>query len=171
MIVCETERLTIRFLTLDDAPFIVRLLNDPDFIRYIGDREVRTDDQATRYLRDGPLASYEQHGFGLNLVALRASGEPLGICGLLKRPELDHPDLGFAMMPQSRRTGYTEEASRGILQVAFESQSVESVLAITKPENAASARLLKKIGFRFVEEIDYHDEPTSLFQLAPAERS
>jgi RimJ/RimL family protein N-acetyltransferase len=95
-----TERLELVHLTLEDAPFILELVNDPAWLRFIGDRGVRTLAQAEAYLQDGPLASYATHGFGLYLVRRKSDGAPLGMCGLLKRPSLPQPDIGFAYLPQ-----------------------------------------------------------------------
>ena len=89
----QTDRLIVRPITLDDAPFILTLLNEPSFLRYIGDKKVRTAQDATQYILNGPVASYERHGFGLCLVELKETHTPIGICGLLKREELPDPDI------------------------------------------------------------------------------
>ena len=99
MIVLETERLILRRLTPDDAPFILTLLNEPSFLRYIGDKNVRNLDDARNYILTGPVASYEKHGFGLYLVELRESQTPIGLCGVIRREELPAPDIGFALLP------------------------------------------------------------------------
>src|SRR5690554_3626434 len=106
MLICETARLVLRRLTLDDAPFILTQLNEPSFIQFIADRGVRTLDDARRYLEIGPLASYAQHGHGLWLAALKDSQAPIGLCGLLRRDNLDAPDLGYALLPAFWGQGY-----------------------------------------------------------------
>lgn len=95
----ETPRLRIRRLTLEDAPFVFELVNTPDFLRYIGDKQVRDLPGAERYLTEGPLASYDRHGFGLYVVVDGGTGSPMGFCGLVKRDTLEHPDLGYAFLP------------------------------------------------------------------------
>ncbi len=149
MIVLTSERLILRRLTLDDAEFIVRLLNDPDFVRFIGDRGVRTPDDARRYLRDGPLRSYEIHGFGLWAVELAATREPLGMSGLLKRDALDDVEVGFAFLPQARRQGYAFEAARAVLDYGRDVHGLGRIVAITSPDNQASIGLLERLGLRF----------------------
>jgi ribosomal-protein-alanine N-acetyltransferase len=144
-----TARLRIRPLQFEDAAFIVTLLNDPAFIRNIGDREVRNDNDARSYLAAGPLASYARHGFGLCAVELAAGGAPIGICGLLQREELAAPDIGFAFLPEYRGQGYAFEAAAAVLADAHTRLSFESVLAIVNPDNAPSIRLLEKLGFVF----------------------
>jgi RimJ/RimL family protein N-acetyltransferase len=144
-----TARLRIRPLQFEDAPFIVALLNDPAFIRNIGDRDVRTEQDARSYLAAAPLASYTRHGFGLCAVELAASGTAIGICGLLQREELAAPDIGFAFLPEYRAQGYALEAAAAVLADAHARLSLESVLAIVNPDNAASIRLLEKLGFVF----------------------
>lgn len=149
VLVLETDRLTLRRLSTDDAPFIVELLNEPSFLRYIGDKGVRTEADACRYLEAGPLASYERFGFGLYQVDLKESGEPIGMCGLLKRDWLQDADIGFAFLPQFWAKGYAFEAATGVLVHARDALGLERVVAITSPDNVASMALLAKLGFRF----------------------
>src|SRR5205809_1402527 len=104
--ILETDRLQLRLLSVDDAEFILRLLNEPSFIQNIGDRGVRTLDDARAYITNGPIASYEKHGFGLLLVQLKTTGTPIGICGLLKRDALPEPDIGYALLPEFWSNGY-----------------------------------------------------------------
>src|SRR5215218_1537914 len=105
MTILETERLRLRPFTTDDAPFIVELVNEPSFLRYIGDKKVRSLEDARQYLLSGPLASYERNGFGPNCVELKEQGTPIGMSGLLKRDELPDPDIGFAYLPDFRKKG------------------------------------------------------------------
>jgi RimJ/RimL family protein N-acetyltransferase len=145
----ETRRLVLRPLTADDAGFILELLNDPAFLRYVGDKGVRTHADACRYIETGPVASYEHHGFGLLRVELRDAGEPIGICGLLKRDSLPEPDIGFALLPRHRAKGYAFESASAVLAHARDTLGLKRVLAIASPDNAASIELLEGLGFRF----------------------
>jgi ribosomal-protein-alanine N-acetyltransferase len=147
--VIETSRLRLRRMSEADAAFIHRLVNDPSFIRNIGDKGVRTLEDARRYIRDGPRASYARHGFGLNLVELKTTGAPAGMCGLLKRDVLEHPDIGYAFVPEYWGAGYAGEAAEAVRAWARRDLGVRRVLAIVSPDNAASIRLLEKIGFSF----------------------
>ena len=158
MVVLTTARLIVRALTLDDAPFIAVLLNDPAFIRNIGDRGVRTAVEARAYLTAGPLASYAQHGLGLCAVTLAATGEPIGICGLLTRAELPGPDLGFAFLPQFRAQGYAFETASAVMADARARLGLEALFAIVNPENGASIRLLARLGFEFERTIQMPGE-------------
>lgn len=143
-----TARLRIRELTPADAPFILALLNDPDFIRNIGDRNVRTPDDARRYIEAGPMASYARHGFGLCLVQT-IDGEAIGICGVLKRDELPAPDIGFAFLPAYRSQGYALEAATAVLTYVRDVLRMPRLLAIVNPANQASIRLLERLGLAF----------------------
>lgn len=143
----ETDRLVVRRLSLADAPFIAELVNEPGWLRFIGDRGVRSLPDAERYLRDGPLASYAAHGHGLYHVALR-SGEPVGICGVLRREGLDAPDLGYAILERHAGNGYATEAARATLAHARDDLGLSRVLAITDEDNLASQRVLEKAGMR-----------------------
>ena len=145
-IVLQTERLTLRHLTDGDAAFILALLNDPAFLQYIGDKGVRTEDDARRYIADGPVASYAKNGFGLYHVSLTATGEAVGMCGLVSRPVLTGPDIGYAMLPRFRSMGYATEAARAVLQHAQQRLGYGEVLAIVSLNNEESKKLLRKIG-------------------------
>jgi len=148
MKVLETDRLIPRHLSTDDVEFILELLNDPSFIRFIGDKGVRTVDDACNYILNGPVASYKQFGFGLYATELKETNTPIGICGILKRDTLPHPDIGFAFLPQYWNQGYAFESADAVMKHARE-LGVDRVLAITTPDNEASAKLLGKIGLRF----------------------
>ena len=149
MKVIETDRLILRHLSTADVEFVLQLLNEPSFIRYIGDKQVRTLDDARAYVLDGPIKSYATYGFGLNLVELKPDRTPIGICGLLKRDTLPDPDVGFAFLPGYWNQGYAFEAAAAVMKHARENLGVDRILAITVPDNNASAKLLTKIGFRF----------------------
>jgi RimJ/RimL family protein N-acetyltransferase len=143
------SRVVLRRLTLADAPFILELLNDPDFIANIADRHVRTLEDAERYLVAGPLEMYDRLGYGLWCVELRTTGTPIGICGLLKRDWLEDVDLGFALLPDFRARGYALDAARIALARASEVYAVPRVVAIVSRGNERSERLLAKLGMAF----------------------
>ncbi len=147
--VLTTNRLTLRRLSPDDADFIVELLNDPAFIRFIGDKRVRNAADAREYILEGPVASYQRNGFGLWLVELKDSGLPVGMCGLLKRDSLPDVDIGFAFLPAYRSQGYAFEAASAVLHYGRTELGLKRIVAITDPENADSIRVLGKIGMRF----------------------
>ena len=145
----ETERLILRHFNPNDAPFILALLNEPSFLRYIGDKKVRTLDDARQYILNGPVATYARHGFGLYQVELKEAHTPIGMCGLLKREELPHPDIGFALLPDFWNKGFGYEAAAAVLKDARERLQLDRLLAIVNPDNEASIRLLEKLGFNF----------------------
>jgi ribosomal-protein-alanine N-acetyltransferase len=145
--VVETPRLVLRRFNTGDAAFALRLLNERSFLENIGDRGVRTLEQAVRYLEDGPIASYARHGHGLNLVALRDSQQPIGMCGLLKREALPDVDIGYAFLPEFWSKGYARESVAAVLAIARTSMGLKRVAAIVSPGNAPSIRLLEEFGF------------------------
>ncbi|HSM16343.1 MAG TPA: GNAT family N-acetyltransferase [Gemmatimonadales bacterium] len=149
MSVLETERLTLRRLSMDDAEFILALLTDPTFLKYVGDKGVRTIADASDYILSGPIASYQQFGFGLYLVVLKGDGSPIGMCGLLKRESLPDVDIGFAFLPRYRSRGYAYEAAAAVLAYARAQLGLGRIVAITVPNNTGSIRILEKIGLRF----------------------
>lgn len=145
-LILETERLRLHELADSDAGFIVELLNDPDFLRFIGDRQVRTHQDALRYLAEGPRASYAANRFGLWRVQRREDGAVVGMCGLLRRETLPHPDIGYAYLPAFRGQGYAVEAGAAVLRHGFETLALPRILAIVTDANAGSVRVLEKLG-------------------------
>jgi RimJ/RimL family protein N-acetyltransferase len=149
----ETARLSLRRLELHDASFMLELLNEPTFIRFIGDKGVRSIMDACDYLEKGPIGSYRRFGFGLYLTSLRASGEPIGICGLVKRDALQDIDVGFALMPQFSGFGYATESAAAVLAYGRREFGLQRIVGITDPDNHASIAVLRKIGLRFERDI------------------
>ncbi|MEP7262350.1 MAG: GNAT family N-acetyltransferase [Usitatibacter sp.] len=152
-VVFETPRLRLRFFELSDAPFVLALVNDPDWIRNIGDRGVRTVDQTRGYLERGPIAMYTRLGFGLYLVELKEGGMPVGMCGLIKRDSLPDVDIGFAFMPAWRGKGYAYEAALASRDYGVLALGLKRIVGITAPDNDASGKLLLKLGFKYEETI------------------
>ena len=144
----ETERLAVRPIELDDADFMLAMLTDPGFLAQIGDRGVRTLGDAEDYIRDRVLASYEEHGFGMYLVELKDSDEPIGTVGFVRREGLNAPDIGFAFLEEHTGQGYGQEAARALIDWGRQALKLGPLLAITAPHNAASAALLRTLGFR-----------------------
>jgi ribosomal-protein-alanine N-acetyltransferase len=143
----NSPRLILRELNPDDAPFILELLNEADFLRFIGDKGVRNLAGAREYIRKGPVDSYVRNGFGLYAACLR-DGSALGICGLVKRDGLSAPDLGFAFLARHRCKGYALESSQAVLERARKVLKLQRILAITTPDNHASIAVLGKAGFK-----------------------
>lgn len=148
MEILQTTRLRLRAITPDDAPFYLELLNDPAFIEHIGDRGIRTLDEARRAVAEGPAAMQEARGHSLYVVELKETGAPIGMSGLIKRDTLDDVDIGYAFLPQYRGCGYAFEAGQAVLAYA-PTIGLKRVVAITKPRNIASNQLLLKLGLRF----------------------
>ena len=149
MTVLETERLILRHFKTDDAPFILALLNEPSFLYYIGDKKVRTLEDARQYILNGPVVTYERHGFGLYQVELKDTHTPVGMSGLLKRAELPQPDIGFAFLPDFWNKGFAFEAAGAVLTDARERLKLNRILAIVNPDNEASIKLLEKLGLKY----------------------
>jgi RimJ/RimL family protein N-acetyltransferase len=149
MKVLETERLVVRWLKTDDAAFIHQLVNEPSWLRYIGDKGVRTLEDARNYIEKGPVEMYGRLGFGLYLVELKESGDPIGICGLIKRESLDDVDLGFAFLPRFWAQGYAFESASAVMAHETRALGLSRIVAVTSQDNHVSAKLLEKLGFRF----------------------
>ena len=149
--VLATARLELHRAVCADGPFLLALLNDPDWLRYIGDRGVRSLADAEAYVRDNLQAHYRAHGYGLYRVRLRSGATPIGLCGLLRRDFLVLPDLGFALLPSYVGHGYAAEAARGVIAYARRELGIERLCAIARPDNERSLRLLGRLGFRYVQ--------------------
>lgn len=164
-VMLETERLQLRELSessAEDAAFILRLLNEPSFIRTIGDRGVRSLGDAHGYIAKGPVTSYRAYGHGLYRVEIKASGATAGLCGLVRREGLNGPDLGYAFLPEFWSRGYALEATRAVLAHARDTLALDRVLAIVDPANAASIRVLQKLGFAFERMVQLSEDDIAL---------
>lgn len=161
----QTLRLAIRPFTDGDAAFVVELLNDPDWLRFIGERNVRTPDDARAYLRDKIHAAQARHGFALWAVERRDDGAAIGMCGLVRRDGLADVDLGYAFLPAARGQGFAREAASAVLAHAFGPLRLQRVVAITRIDNAASGRVLEAVGMRFEQRLRLagHDEDSLLY--------
>jgi len=159
VLVCETSRLFIRRLVPDeaDSAFILQLLNESSFLQNIGDRGVRSLEQARAYINDGPVASYAKNGFGLFHVALKATGAPIGMCGLLRRDWLDGVDVGFAFLPEFWGKGYAYESSLGVVEWGRALHGITRVIGITKADNHGSMHVLEKLGLRYARMVTSPD--------------
>lgn len=163
--ILQTDRLALRRFTVQDAPFMFRLVNEPSWLQYIGDRQVRSVADAEKYLLEGAIRSYAEHGFGFYLVTLKESAEPIGVCGFAKRPFLDTPDFGLAFLPEYTGIGYAHEISAHTLQYGHEVLGLDRILAYTTPANQRSITLLTRLGFRFDKPIQVDGEELMLFEL------
>lgn len=161
--ILETERLTLRELHDGDAAFVLELLNSPGWIRFIGDRGMRTEDEARDYLAKGPIDMYRRLGFGLYAVLRRGDAAPIGMCGLIKRDGLDDVDIGFAFLDQHAGQGYAFEAAQAVMAHGREVLGLQRIVAITSVDNDRSIRLLEKIGLRFEKLIPMKGEQVKLF--------
>jgi RimJ/RimL family protein N-acetyltransferase len=151
--VIECERLDLGLLSAEDAPFILELLNEAAFLQFIGDKGVRSLAHARDYILQGPMDSYRRHGFGLYRVSLRETGEPVGICGLVKREGLADVDVGFAFLGRYRSLGFATESAAAVLRHGRDTMGLTRIVAITAPDNGASSAVLEKIGLRFERRI------------------
>ena len=166
--VAETERLRIRWLNGDDSAFIFALANQPSWIQYIGDKGIKTLQDALRYIESGPVAMYKRAGFGLYLVELTKTGEHIGICGLIKREALEDVDLGFAFLPRFWRKGYAFESATAVMGYGRKVLGLRRIVAILSQDNHRSSKLLEKLGFCFeaMVRLQPNDEEVKLYAIA-----
>ena len=162
MLILETERLFLREFTLDDTTFIIELLNSPGWIKYIGDRNVRTTEEAIAYLKRGMLTSYKENGYGLCLVGIKGGNIPIGMCGILNRDTLEKPDIGFAFLSEYHGKGYAFEIAAATMNYAKETLLLPVIWAITVAYNQPSIKLLERIGFTFEKVIRLPDDEEEL---------
>ncbi len=153
----ETERLILREYTLGDAPFIFKLMNSEGWLKNIGDRNINSTEDAEVYIQKNYLSSYEKNGFGPFLVLLKETGEPIGSSGLYKRENLEHPDVGFAFLPEFANKGYAYESAQAVMEYASEKLKLQTIVGITLPENSSSIKLLKKLGLSEIGTYQYED--------------
>ncbi len=160
--ILETDRLFLRQLTIGDAPFILELVNEPAYLRFIGDREVRTLADARDYILNGPVDSYDRYGFGLYWTGLKEDETPVGICGLVKREFLDDVDIGFAFLQRFWFKGYAFESASAVLVYARDILGLRRVAAITAQDNDRSIALLQKLGFMFKKMVRFPGDDSEI---------
>lgn len=166
-ILITTQRLVIRQISRDDADFIRQHYNEASFLEYIGDKKIQTADDAIAYIVNGPLKSYQQHGFGLFLVTLKESNIPIGTCGLIRRENIADADLGYSLLEKFRSQGYSSEAASAVLDFGKNVVGLNRVVAYTAPLNKASIRVLEKLGFEYEGELMLagYDGTSKLFAI------
>jgi ribosomal-protein-alanine N-acetyltransferase len=169
MSILRTERLELRELCVADDGFILELLNEPGFIRHIGDKGVRNLPDARDYIAKGPVESYGRFGFGLYLTRLADSGEPIGICGLLKRDTLPDVDVGFAFLSRHWSKGYAVESAAAVLDFGRRRLGLKRIVAITAPQNHGSIAVLEKIGLKFERMVRLGNDGHELKLFGPGE--
>jgi len=162
MKILETKRVILQKVSLEDASIILALLNEPSFIRNIGDRGVRTLEDARKYISNRLIASYEKFGFGMYLVILKDTGSAVGLCGLVKRDGLDDVDIGYAFFPQYWAKGYAAEAAQAVKEYAKNTVGLSRLVAITDPANQGSIRVLEKIGLKFEKMVKLSEDDIEL---------
>lgn len=162
MKILETERLDLREFSIDDAEFILTLLNTPAWLEYIGDKNVRTIEDAVNYLEKGPIKSYHENGFGLWLILLKDKSTPIGMCGLVKRESLDDIDIGFALLPEYSKLGYGYEITDATINYATHVLQINKIVAITNSNNIPSIKLLNKLGLQFEKTLTLSENNTVL---------
>jgi [ribosomal protein S5]-alanine N-acetyltransferase len=165
MVLLETERLRLRWVTLDDADFIIELVNTPLWLKWIGSKNVHNREDAIRYLTEGPLKSYQENGYGLYLVEIKSLNLPIGLCGLVRRNELKGPDLGFAFLPEYIEKGFGFESAKAVLEYAVEVLKESQIFAVTLPENVKSVALLSKLSFNFISTVSLSSSSAPLLLL------
>ena len=162
-----TKRLIISKVTLKDAPFFVELMNTPSWLKYIGDRNIKSVEDAKKHLKKGILKSYKESGYGFYKVTQKSEPEKaIGIVGLVKRKELEHTDIGFGFLPNYEGKGYGYESSVAIMDMAKNKFKLNKVLAITNPDNKSSIHLLEKLGLSFQKRIKPFDDNEELLLFA-----
>ncbi|MEO6252979.1 MAG: GNAT family N-acetyltransferase [Ferruginibacter sp.] len=149
--ILETERLTLREFVPGDTAFILELVNSPGWLKFIGDRNIKTTEQAKAYLENGPIKSYRENGFGLAMVETKDHKEQIGMCGIIKRDSLIKPDIGFAFLPEFTGKGYAFEMAFATINYAIQKLNIPVVYAITVENNVHSIKLLEKIGLKFIK--------------------
>ena len=156
----QTKRLSVRPVSVEDAPFILELMNTPKWIKYIGDRNVRTVEEAEVYIQEKALTQLQKHGYTNNLIIRTDDNLKIGTCGLYHREGTDDPDIGFAFLPDYERMGYAFEAASQLMKVAKEEFGLTELSGYTLEENLSSRKLLEKLGFNFkgIGKLPYNDD-------------
>ncbi len=167
----ETDRLKLRAITIDDTELMLAVWNDPAFMRNVMDRGIRTPEQAREALQEGALKLFADFGYGPYCISLKSDGSMIGICGLFRRENLDDPDIGFAVLPDYCGQGYAGEAAAAVVAYARDDLGLGALTAIVSPGNAASIRLIEKLGLTFDSMITMpgEDDAMCLYSMSLAD--
>lgn len=160
--ILETDRLKLREFNLGDTDFIIQLLNSPGWLYFIGDKNVKTEQQAIAYLENGPMKSYSENGYGLSLIEKRDDNKAIGMCGIINRDNLDNPDIGFAFLPEFNGNGFAYEIANATINYAKDTLNIAKIEAITTADNIKSIRLIEKIGLHFIKTFCFPDSKEEL---------
>jgi RimJ/RimL family protein N-acetyltransferase len=160
--ILHTKRLLLREFNIDDADFIIELLNTPGWLQFIGDRKVKTTSDAINYINNTFTKAYQTNGFGFWMVELAATKQPIGMCGITKRDGLDGVDIGFAFLPEFNGKGYAFEIAAATLNFVLATFNLPYILAITNPDNFRSIKLLEKIGLQYQHKIKLAEDSAAL---------
>jgi len=162
MQILQTERIVLDLANTRDAPFFLKLMNNPNWIKYIGDRNINSEKHAATYIQKNLIASYEEHGFGLYKMSLKENGKPIGLCGFLKREYLEHADIGFAILPKYEGQGYVLEAAKASMEFGQNKLKLDTILGITSFDNKRSINLLLRIGLVEIGKVTPPDKTEEL---------
>jgi RimJ/RimL family protein N-acetyltransferase len=165
-VILQTPRLLLREFRVGDEKFIITLVNTPGWLEFIGDRNIKTVEDANNYLMSGPMTSYVRFGFGLYLVQLTETQEAIGMCGLIKRDHFDDVDIGFAFLPDMSGKGYAYEAASATLDYAKQTLGIGRIIAITNSNNVRSIKLLNKLGLGYEKKVKMPEEKEELLLFA-----
>lgn len=161
--VIKTERLALYKATFDDAQFIYQLLNDPTFIENIVDKGIKTLDDAKNYIQKSLINSYNKNGFGLYITRLKSDNTPIGLCGLVKRDELEWPDVGYALLPKFVGKGYASEVAKASIDYGTSELGIKKIVAVTSEKNIGSIKVLEKVGLKREKVIEINGDESLLF--------
>ncbi|WP_299333462.1 GNAT family N-acetyltransferase [uncultured Psychroserpens sp.] len=167
MIIAETNRLILSKITVDDAPMILELMNSPDWLKYIGDRNIKTVEDAANYIQNNQLKCYELYDYGYYKIQVKSENlKAIGTTGLLKREQLEHVDIGFSILPDYHGKGYGYEAASEIIKLAKTTFNIKTLCAITLPINKPSINLLEKLGLSYQKRVKPFEEDEELLLFA-----
>ncbi len=168
MIILRTSRLYLSKINKKDAPFLYQLMNDPDWILNIGDRQINKLEDAEKFIANRFIKSYKKNGFGFYILRLIDDDNPIGICGLIKRDGLDHVDIGYALMPKFRGNGYAFEATKVVYAYGVNHFKLDKIVAIVNPGNKKSEQILEKLGLQFEKMITLPNETKEIQLFSPS---
>jgi len=155
--VLETSRLYLRELVPEDAEMILRLDRDPDVMHYMpAAARARVSRVHSQEFVRKAIRYYEEHpGLGIWTTILKGKNECIGWTTLKDLPGTEEIEIGFRYFPKYWNQGLATEISAALLKYGFEQLNLPRIVAVVHPENAASIRVIEKIGLTYVRD-DHH---------------
>lgn len=164
----ETERLTLRAFSEADATALFELSQDPDVMRYVGERRVPTLQESWRGVA-GMIGHWAMRGYGQWAIEERASGQFIGRAGIINPVDWPGPEVGYLLGKAWWGHGYATEAARAAMDWGFEQVGFPELISLIFAENVRSIAVATRLGESLRGDTDLWGNTVRLYGITRAE--